>query len=290
MRLLIVAALPQAVIGLMLAEARHHGDTKLVIRVYAVTAVGVLGTTALTIDRFGLAGAGWAWLLTELAVAGTLMWRRRVTLRRQIRVLDRPVAETVAAAYRQLRAWPDRRRTRSLIDDFERRFPVTAAARPRSHLRLLSSDNSTLVVDTGSAVTRIAVDDHTVAGIRANATALRALARDQRLRGVRHIVPRLIVADAGDGDGVTAVLESRLEGVRVDRLADRPKAAAVRRLAMALDDVNSATHSELRFGRATHRPARVAPDGPRGRGAVAGTDRGRPRPHRALARRTAVGP
>jgi O-antigen/teichoic acid export membrane protein len=251
LRLLIAAALPQAVIGLMLAEARHHGDTRLVMRVYAVTAVGVLGTTALTIDRFGLAGAGWAWLLTELAVAGTLVWRRRSTLRRHIGVLDRPIAETMAAGYRQLRSWPDRRRTRSVIDDIQRRFPVTVADQRRPPLRLLSTDNSTLVVDTGSAVARIAVDEDAVAGVRANATALRALARDPRLRGVRHIVPRLLVADADVG--VTAALESRLVGVRVDRLAAGPRAAAVRRLAMALDDVNSATRSELRFG-----PQRIA--------------------------------
>jgi hypothetical protein len=245
LRLLIVAALPQAVIALMLADARHRGNTRLVMRVYAVTAAGVLGTTALTIDRFGLAGAGWAWVVTEFAVAGTLMWRRRATLRAEIRLPDRPVSESIAHVYRQLRAWPDRRRTRSVIADFERRLRATDADRP-APLRLLSGANSTLVIDTGSAVARIAVDDHAAAGIHANTTALRALARDHRLRGVRPIVPRSIDADAGVG--VTAALESRLEGVRVDRLAARPRAAAVRRLAMALDEINAATRSELRFG------------------------------------------
>ena len=77
LRLLLVSAVPQAVIGIALGAARVRRDNRMILVVYAAQAIGVFGGTVLTIDRWGLTGVGLAWLVTQTTVALVLLLTKR---------------------------------------------------------------------------------------------------------------------------------------------------------------------------------------------------------------------
>ena len=77
LRLLLLSAIPQVVIGIALGAARVRRDNRLILAVYAAQALGVFGGTFLTIDRWGLTGVGLSWLVTQTAVALVLILTRR---------------------------------------------------------------------------------------------------------------------------------------------------------------------------------------------------------------------
>src|SRR5688500_18681792 len=77
LRLLLLSAIRQVVIGIALSAARVGRDNRLILAVYAAQAVGVFGGTILTIDRWGLTGVGASWLVTQTAVALVIVLTRR---------------------------------------------------------------------------------------------------------------------------------------------------------------------------------------------------------------------
>ena len=77
LRLLLLSAIPQVVIGIALGAARVRRDNRLILAVYAAQALGVFGGTFLTIDRWGLTGVGLSWLVTQTTVALVLILTRR---------------------------------------------------------------------------------------------------------------------------------------------------------------------------------------------------------------------
>ena len=77
LRLLLLSAIPQVVIGIALGAARVRRDNRLILAVYAAQALGVFGGTFLTIDRWGLTGVGLSWLVTQTTVALALILTRR---------------------------------------------------------------------------------------------------------------------------------------------------------------------------------------------------------------------
>lgn len=73
LRLLLLSAVPQVLIGLAVNVARLRRRLGLVIAIYAATAIGTFGGTLLALDRWGLDGVGWAWLTTQLVLAAVLL-------------------------------------------------------------------------------------------------------------------------------------------------------------------------------------------------------------------------
>ncbi len=240
LRLVIASAIPQVVIGLTLADARQRGDTRLVVAVYGITAVAVLGTSFATIGRFGLVAVGWSWLLTQTILAVVLLRRRRVDVSREGLALAVDIR-------RQVRVLRSRRRLHAVTADVETALRVAdPSRRPGTRLRLLASDNSTLVIDGGDCVVRVAEDAAATRALANNASALRGIAADHRLGKRRGLFP-LVLAEHDVGDRHITV-ESQIDGTSVDRLGTRARREAVRRVAAVLATVNEATRSKVECG------------------------------------------
>lgn len=77
LRLLILSALPEVVIGTALGMARVRRANRLIIGINLAVAVGVLGGSLAVIERWGLTGVGAAWLATQTLVALVLLVTRR---------------------------------------------------------------------------------------------------------------------------------------------------------------------------------------------------------------------
>ena len=78
LRLLLLATLPQAVVGLYLSVQRVRAHVGRVLAVEAVVVVLVTAGAILGMDRLGLIGVGWAWLAAQSVVAaivGPALWR-----------------------------------------------------------------------------------------------------------------------------------------------------------------------------------------------------------------------
>jgi O-antigen/teichoic acid export membrane protein len=75
LRLLAVAAIPNAftVLGLAIARIRHDG--RMVLGIQGGTFAGTLGLSLLLLPRVGIDGVGWAWLATQTAIALWLLGR-----------------------------------------------------------------------------------------------------------------------------------------------------------------------------------------------------------------------
>lgn len=78
LQLAAASALPNAVQTLQVARARVTRDMRMVATMLIVLCVLVLGLTALLVPRFGLPGAGIAWLVGQaVTAAGADVWHRR---------------------------------------------------------------------------------------------------------------------------------------------------------------------------------------------------------------------
>lgn len=73
LRLLALSALPNLVTATALASYRVHRRLGLFVLVYAVLCAGIFGLCLVLVHRMGLPGMGLAFLLAQLAVAGTLL-------------------------------------------------------------------------------------------------------------------------------------------------------------------------------------------------------------------------
>jgi O-antigen/teichoic acid export membrane protein/aminoglycoside phosphotransferase len=78
LRLLLLSAIAQVIIGIAVSAARIRRDNRMVLTVYAIQALGIFGGTALTIDRWGLTGVGLSWLVSQTTIAVVLLATRRV--------------------------------------------------------------------------------------------------------------------------------------------------------------------------------------------------------------------
>jgi O-antigen/teichoic acid export membrane protein len=78
LRLLLVSAIAQVVIGMAVSAARIRRDNRMVVKVYGAQALGIFVGTALMIDRWGLTGVGLSWLISQTAIALVLVASRRV--------------------------------------------------------------------------------------------------------------------------------------------------------------------------------------------------------------------
>ena len=78
LRLLLVATLPQAVVSLYLSVERVRANVGRVLAVEAAVVVLVTAGAIVGMDRLGLIGVGWAWLVAQSIVAALVapaLWR-----------------------------------------------------------------------------------------------------------------------------------------------------------------------------------------------------------------------
>jgi O-antigen/teichoic acid export membrane protein len=78
LRLLLLSAIPQVLIGMAVGTARIRRDNRLVLTIYAAQALGIFGGTALMIGRWGLTGVGLSWLISQTVIALVLLATKRV--------------------------------------------------------------------------------------------------------------------------------------------------------------------------------------------------------------------
>ena len=78
LRLLLVATLPQALVGLYLTVERVRADVRRVLVVEGVVVILVTVGAVVGMGRLGLIGVGWAWLVAQSIVAALVapaLWR-----------------------------------------------------------------------------------------------------------------------------------------------------------------------------------------------------------------------
>jgi O-antigen/teichoic acid export membrane protein len=78
LRLLLVAALPQAMVSLYLSVERVRANVSRVLAVEATVVVLVTAGAVAGMHRLGLVGVGWAWLAAQSVVATLIapaLWR-----------------------------------------------------------------------------------------------------------------------------------------------------------------------------------------------------------------------
>lgn len=69
LRLLLISAIPEVVVGISLSMARVRRANRLIIGINLAVATGVLGGSLLVVGRWGLDGIGMVWLVTQTVVA-----------------------------------------------------------------------------------------------------------------------------------------------------------------------------------------------------------------------------
>lgn len=231
LRLLLVSAIPQVVIGISLGAARIRRDNRMILAVYAAQAIGVFGGTALTIDRWGLTGVGLAWLITQSTVALVLVLTRRTGVEVGSTTLGRPI-DVAGRLVWHIRRFRNRQLAQRLVPS-----ALVAVGLPAdsTDCRLLTSDSDSLIVSLPSreepAVLKIATTSAASRGLDRHAEVISELHARLGPSGLLDRVPRPL--RRGDLHSYTVVLESRLPGV-VD--GNRPPAAAD--LAAAADAVS----------------------------------------------------
>jgi O-antigen/teichoic acid export membrane protein/aminoglycoside phosphotransferase len=246
LRLLLLSAIPQVVIGISLNAARVRRDNRLILAVYAAQAVGVFGGTVLTIEHLGLTGVGLAWLTTQVMVALVLVLTKRTGAESGTTDLAGVVglAGWFASRLRQER---NRRLARKLVPS-----ALSALGLPmhRTGYRLLTSDGDSLVASIASGT------DQSVLKIATTAAASRGLNRHaemvfmlrERLGQSRMLSLVPLVLQKATVQGYTVLLENRLPGMAYS--SRMPESSELEAAALAISDLHRRTRSHTVVDRA----------------------------------------
>jgi O-antigen/teichoic acid export membrane protein len=225
LRLLLLSAIPQVVIGISLGAARVRRDNRLILAVYAAQALGVFGGTVLTIDRWGLTGVGLSWLVTQTAVALVLILTRRTGTELGGIELGKAV-DWAGKVVSRLRRKRNNRLARHLVGPA---LSVCGVAAQRTEYRLLPSDSDALILALeGQAepqVLKIATTPAASRGLDRHADTLSGLRHSLDSSQLLTLLPRVL--ERGTVQGRTVLLETKLPGVtRPDRAGGWELAAA----------------------------------------------------------------
>jgi len=243
LRLLILSAIPQIIVGIALSAARIRRDNKMIVTVYACIAVAVFGGTLLSLERWGLTAVGLVWLLTQLLVAAGLIAAGKSGL---------TFVDGRTAAVQSL--GEIRRSARSALHSRQIRRSVDAAlealALPRSpgSYSMMTSQNDALVVRVESAagpvVVKIATSDAASRGLDRHASVLTQLAEIPPAQPVRALFPLLL--ERRQVGGHTVTVETTLPGDVLPRLSGGQ--SAVEAAALAIGQLHAATASHTVVG------------------------------------------
>ena len=243
LRLLALAAVPNAVSTMVIAVAHVRRRMWLVVVLQALMAVTTLGLGFALIRGHGIVGVGWAWLISQTltaVVAVVLTLEVETALTREFR--RRLVAVASAARARTTRA-----RAHQLVRS--RISAVPRGAFPDGPGRLLGWQHDVIVVAAGSAgaplVVRLAVGRSGRDVIAAHRRQLESLHGDPRLAGLIHAVPEVLQTD----DQHRWLVETSVPGTPRSELPDPPARAAAMTAGLAmLDRLHAATARQIQAG------------------------------------------
>jgi O-antigen/teichoic acid export membrane protein/aminoglycoside phosphotransferase len=239
LRLLLLSAIPQVVIGIALNAARVRRDNRLILAVYGAQALGVFGGTVLTIERLGLTGVGLAWLATQTTVALVLVLTKRTGT--EGGTMDLAGVVGLAGWFvSRLRRGRNRRLARKLVPS-----ALSALGLPIQHTdyRLLISDSDSLVAsiasETDQAVLKIATTAAASRGLNRHAEMVSTLRESLGQSRMLSLVPQVLQKTTVQGYRV--LLENRLPGmVYRSRMAESSELGAA---ALAISDLHRMTRS-----------------------------------------------
>jgi hypothetical protein len=244
LRLLLVSAIPQVVVGVALAAARLRQEMRTVVITYIALAVTIYGGVWLAIGWWGLNGVGIAYLTSQLLVAvGLLVSGRSGILGHQGTGLrqgrGRSEAPRLAPG-----SWLRRRRSqRELGARLESALAVFGLPITTPH-RLLTSDSDVLVValdpPTGPSVLKLATSPAATAGLNRHADLLTGLGSELAGGPIGNLLPRTLNRQALNGNGI--LLETRMPGAVSNDPAVTPAALT------AIAALHSATASRTPVG------------------------------------------
>ena len=241
LRLLLLSAVPQAVIGLSAAVATIQRRPRVVLVIYAAQAVLVLGGAEIGLRTSGLHGVGIAWVSAQTVLALVLLvTQMRFML---LATLGGPVIAFADSMRRRLR----QRRGRAVA---RRVMPKVFALLDCQWTRweLLTSDSDIVTVaseaDGEPVVIKIALSDPAASRTTHHADILNAIAARDDLGTWRELVPA--IRQAGTIEGVGFTVETRLPG---GTAVSDPRRAEVDRahieLARAITVLHQATQARV---------------------------------------------
>ncbi|HEX2576978.1 MAG TPA: phosphotransferase, partial [Aquihabitans sp.] len=243
LRLLALAAVPNAVSTVVVAVAHVRQRISTVIAIQVTMSVLSLGASWALLDVHGIVGVAWAWLGAQSAtavLAVVLAVRSEAGLRRA--AVARLVARVSA-----LRSAGARRRAGRLLG--ERLGSLPAEVGELEDVSLLAHQHDLLVlrgqVDRTPVVVRLAAGAQGRRGIAAHRSQLQALHADDDLAPLHPLIPRVLRGDPG----ATWLVETMVTGSPV---ASSPAGASRDRAVAAglavLDRLHGATARRLVVG------------------------------------------
>lgn len=232
LRLLVLSAIPHIVVSLYVSIARVEQSLRSIVVLNGAVGVAVVATTLALLPTLGLAGVGWAWLLTQTAAALILLATRLRSLWIPP-AADLSVMKRLAAFFGPQRrldreSAAARARLPEVIDRLEQ-LDGLDACRPWRIEESLPTELDLAVAslrcggdDGPAAVVKLAATAGASAGVLAEAAVLQELRTLDGNSGWLHGVPALILT--GDLDGLAFFVEEHLEGSDARRLARSPGA------------------------------------------------------------------
>jgi O-antigen/teichoic acid export membrane protein len=231
LRLVLLSAIPQVIVGIGVSVCRVQRRIGRVIAIYATIAVLVFTGAELALRTVGLTGVGVAWLLTQTVVAIALLCTQLSFL------WTGPASALVVRAGSAVRR-AARRRARS-HEAVRVIAPITGA----SEHTFLTSDNETLVVaavvDGQDVVVKVARSPRSTANVRRHAEVLRELRATPGARAVHDLLP--VVLQVGERDGASYTMESRLPGRAVHHAAGGAPPPVAAEVARTVDSLHRGT-------------------------------------------------
>jgi O-antigen/teichoic acid export membrane protein len=235
LRLLLLSAIPQVVVGVALGRARVRQRLGVVVAVYATVATTVVVGTLIGLPRFGLDAVGWTWLAVQTVLA-------LVLLRGTVRVAPTPKAWLLAAGFRARSAPRAFRRGRVAPERVSAALE-TAGLQPATAVRTLRSDNDVLVVAAENAdhalIVKVATAPAGDRSVERNAAEITRIRSDPRCGQWLGHLPRVLAIVGVQGR--RASVETRLMGQPADRLSGDRRTQALAQAWDTLAELHGAT-------------------------------------------------
>jgi O-antigen/teichoic acid export membrane protein len=237
LRLLLISALPNLVVATAVSVCRARRRIRTAVAILAVLCCSALGLTVLLLPVIGIAGAGAAWLIAEIAVAAALLAFPHTWLGTE-RIPTTAIARAAVTRTATVLAKPaDHRLTRSLaraahpgqnpdIPWFTRRSTDILVLRAVADLDLVVKHPSS---------------DHGRQTLARQAANLQTLAADERLGDWRRLLPGLVACDLHQRLPRTA--EHYRPGTEASTLIQRDPETAHRIAAAALAAITELHHA-----------------------------------------------
>ena len=229
LRLLALSAVPHIPIALAINAARVRRRMRTVVAIQVAECTAVLGLTWVLLGRYGVEGAGWAWLVAQTAVAAAVvLWAR--------------VADRLVPVLGQVRAAAEgNRRARALR-------PLIADILSTEGLeqgRLLAAPASdTIVVAAGTVALKLSATAAGSKSLRREIQVLGRLSADPRLAEWRSLLPEVLTA--GEQDGLPYLVQRLAPGVDGRQLGSH--SALLAQATEAIGELHRLTAGELEVG------------------------------------------